>query len=1052
MEIPYNFHPKVVLRTPAEPFSDHLQRFEIAELLRDNAFLESLWLASPVLYEALLKYRDGGITEEREVTDLRHSLGKYFLRMRTRCTPFGLFSGCSVASWEAESPTRIIRAARTRHTRFDMHYLCAFAQHLAKLPFVRDGLAWFPNSSWYKIGDEVRYVEYHYVNGQRHHQICSVNFSEQLGMILQRAANGISVAEVVALLVEDGIDEEEAAEFTSELIASQLLVSSLDPAITGEEFLSQVVTLLRGIEPADNEQVKELVERLDSIAGLISRIDDQGVNPVVAYEEIITLVNKLGIPFDKAKLFQTDTFYQLAAGAVDTVWQSRILEALDVLGRLDSYQENGNLRSFMRRFQQRYEDREMPLLEVLDTETGIGYLENFSGDVVPMVDDLLGAGKPRPESLVSLSFRDKYLAEKLSGAFSAHVNAIELDPEELRELKAHWENLSPTLSVLFRLLPGNKILLENAIGSSAANFLGRFAHGSKEIHGIIKDIVETEDRTDADVIFAEIVHLPESRIGNVLLHPAFRRYEIPFLARPSVPGDYQIPLSDILVSVRKGQIYLRSAKRNKRIIPRLSTAHNYSFKALPVYQFLCDLQLQGKQGTLFFHWGALGGLFPCLPRVTCKEVVLSPAQWTLKKKDLDVLRSGGAVEWPARIAGFRAKWNLPAKLVLSDGDNELFLNLDDETSTRIWLDAVKNRDSFMLKEFLGAGEGTGVSDEAGSGLANQFIASLIRQTPSYAPIVLPQLTQTSGPVQRFSLGSEWVYLQLYCGARTADKILLSALGPLVTELLAGGLIDRFFFIRYNDPSFHLRLRLHLTRVEHLGPVLERFSQYIKPFEEQGFVWKVQTDTYGRELTRYGPSTMLLSEELFYIDSLWVLELLGWLDGLRQERGDAVHAQYRWLWLLRSIDEWLDVLGLSLDDKLETARYLKESYHAEFKTDKVLRGLLSDKYRVHKSSITALLDKSQDVDLGGEPILPELRKRNQRVMPEAAEIRQTLEAGQGEVSLPELLYSHIHMMANRVVTSESRLHELVLYDILHTWYRSVIGRRKYNKEQNIPLPA
>ena len=70
MEIPYNFHPNVVLRTPAEPFSDHLQRFEIADLLRDNAFLESLWLASPVLYEALLKYRDGGITEEREVTDL----------------------------------------------------------------------------------------------------------------------------------------------------------------------------------------------------------------------------------------------------------------------------------------------------------------------------------------------------------------------------------------------------------------------------------------------------------------------------------------------------------------------------------------------------------------------------------------------------------------------------------------------------------------------------------------------------------------------------------------------------------------------------------------------------------------------------------------------------------------------------------------------------------------------------------------------------------------------------------------------------------------------
>jgi len=1039
MEIPYNFHPNVVLRTPAEPFSDHLQRFEIAELLRDNAFLESLWLASPVLYEALLKYRDGGITEEREVTDLRHSLGKYFLRMRTRCTPFGLFSGCSVASWQEEKPTRIVRGARTRHTRLDMHYLCALAQHLAELPFVRDGLAWFPNSSWYKIGDEIRYVEYHYVNGQRHHQISSVSFSGQLGMILQKAANGISLEEVVALLVNEGI-------------ASQLLVSSLDPAITGEEFLSQVIAVLRGIGPADNEQVKELAERLESIAGLISRIDDQGVNPVAAYEEIIASVGKLGIPFETAKLFQTDTFHQLAQGGVDAVWQSRIIEALDILGRLDSHRENANLQSFARRFHQRYEDRELPLLEVLDTETGIGYLENFSGDVVPMVDDLLGAGKTRPESLVSLSFRDKYLAEKIFGAFSGQLTTIELDPEELRELKADWESLPPTMSVLFRLLPGGKLFLENANGSSAANFLGRFAHGSSEIHDIVKDIVEVEDRTDPDVIFAEIVHLPESRTGNVLLHPAFRRYEIPFLARPSVTAEDQIPLSDILVTVRNGRIYLRSAKLNKRIIPRLSTAHNYSFKALPVYQFLCDLQLQGKRGVLFFHWGALGDMFPFLPRVTCRSIVLSPAQWLFQKKDIDVLRNGGGVEWPARLAGFRAKWNLPAKLVLSDGDNELFLNLEDETSTRIWLDTVKKRDSFMLKEFLGAGDGTGVSDEAGSGLANQFIASLIRRVPSYPPIVVPQVVQAAEPAQRFSLGSEWVYLQLYCGARTADKILLSAVRPLVTELLAGGLIDRFFFIRYFDPSFHLRLRLHLTRVEHLGSVLEIFSQYIKPFEEQGFVWKIQTDTYQRELTRYGPSTMLFSEELFYIDSLWVLELLCWLDGLRQERGDAVHAQYRWLWVLRSIDEWLDVLGLSVDDKLAIARHLKEGFHAEFKTDKVLRGLLSDKYRVYKSSITALLDKSQDVDFEGQPILPELRKRNIRVMPVAGGIHQKLGEGKAGVALHELLYSHIHMMVNRVVTSESRLHELVLYDILYTWYRSVIGRKKYDKEQNISLPA
>jgi lantibiotic biosynthesis protein len=51
-------------------------------------------------------------------------------------------------------------------------------------------------------------------------------------------------------------------------------------------------------------------------------------------------------------------------------------------------------------------------------------------------------------------------------------------------------------------------------------------------------------------------------------------------------------------------------------------------------------------------------------------------------------------------------------------------------------------------------------------------------------------------------------------------------------------------------------------------------------------------------------------------------------------------------------------------------------------------------------------------------------------------------GRLEPQLHELLYSYIHMTLNRVIISEPRLHELVMYDLLFTHYRSCIERAKY----------
>ena len=205
-----------------------------------------------------------------------------------------------------------------------------------------------------------------------------------------------------------------------------------------------------------------------------------------------------------------------------------------------------------------------------------------------------------------------------------------------------------------------------------------------------------------DVIFAEIVHLPESRIGNILLRPVLRQYEIPYLAKPGVSEEFAIRPDDLYVSVKNNRIVLRSKRLNREIIPRMSTAHNYSGQnPMPVYHFLCDMQHQNGRAGLGFHWNETAQQLDYLPRVVYKNCILSQARWTVRGKEIkDFTGEKNDDVLLIKIKEWRDKRNIPEVVLLADGDNELYVDLNNPLSIRAWLSVVKKRVFFKLEEFL----------------------------------------------------------------------------------------------------------------------------------------------------------------------------------------------------------------------------------------------------------------------------------------------------------------------------------------------------------------
>ncbi|MEA2604173.1 MAG: lantibiotic biosynthesis protein [Acidobacteriota bacterium] len=1038
-------------------------RSRLAALADRPEVLEAVFLASPSLCESLAAWRaqpDGKKGQRAE-----RALLRYVYRMAARATPFGLFSGCSLGPVETApgSPTRIAvapRGAYERHTRLDMDYLFALCEDLGRDSGLREVLLYRPNTSLYRAAGRLRYAEARLENKVRSHHLVAVDASDFLEEALRRAEGGARARDVADALVAfdpDGeVTPEEAMEFVTELIDSQILVSDLSTPVTGPEAIHDLIAQLGSL--AANGAAAGAVERLAQARDALTALDAAGPGQEPArYEAIAETLRELPTPVEMSRLFQLDMVKPADRAVLGADVVEEIGHAVELLYRLASERPQEGLDKFRKDFNERYEGREIPLLEALDEEVGIGFERSADSgaEASPLLRGLALGGTPG-EPTVPWGRVQSVLLNKVHEALARGAKEIEITPEDLDRMApsdgSSGNSASPkspmpdSFHVMATLAAPSpealergefRLLFDNAGGPSGARLLGRFCHADPELSRHVEEHLRAEEARNPEALFAEIVHLPQGRIGNILARPVLREYEIPFLGRSGAPPERQIPVSDLRVSVAGNRIVLRSARLGREVIPRLTSAHNFWHGSLGVYRFLCMLQSQGQLGGLSWSWGALDGA-PFLPRVTCSRLVLTRASWWMTQTEIKALAKAKGAERFAAVQQWREKRGLPRLVALVDADNELLVDLDNVLSVDTFLDVVEERDRARLVEFF-----PGPDELPATGLEGRFLHEILvpwvrkPREAREAVTARPERGRTVAPALRrsFPPGSEWLYLKLYTGSSTADGLLREVVAPVAREALAEGMADGWFFIRYGDPEWHLRLRFHGRPAELGGRLLPRLHEELDPRLADGRLWKVQLDTYEREVERYGgPEGMLLAESIFEADSEAVLAIVGMLEG---DEG----ADVRWRIALRGIDMLLTDLGLEGEERMRTLRAMKESFAREFGGGKSLRVQLDQKFRKEGRSLVPLLDPAGDEASELAPALAVLHRRSERLAPLCAELRAREAAGRLNQSLADLAPSFVHMNVNRMIRSAGRAHELVLYDFLYQLHESRAARAR-----------
>jgi len=268
----------------------------------------------------------------------------------------------------------------------------------------------------------------------------------------------------------------------------------------------------------------------------------------------------------------------------------------------------------------------------------------------------------------------------------------------------------------------------------------------------------------------------------------------------------------------------------------------------------------------------------------------------------------------------------------------------------------------------------------------------------------------------FTPGSEWLYIKIYTGIKTADIILEEIIKPLVKDFQQNQYILKWFFVRYNDPKPHLRIRFKLSDTENYQPVSQRINDILQGYIESGEISNILIDTYKREIERYGDNTIEEAETLFCHNSLFVLECLRYED------------EEKIIICLYYIDLLLIQLGLSIPEKLDWIKNFNDGFKMEFNADKKLNSQLDIKYRDFKLKFAEFIDSDEFFEQRSYIIsnINESKDVSKKICKYYLSDKFFLQS---------FFQSIFHMNINRLFNSDQRLFEMIIYDYLLRYYKS-----------------
>lgn len=280
----------------------------------------------------------------------------------------------------------------------------------------------------------------------------------------------------------------------------------------------------------------------------------------------------------------------------------------------------------------------------------------------------------------------------------------------------------------------------------------------------------------------------------------------------------------------------------------------------------------------------------------------------------------------------------------------------------------------------------------------------------------------------FYPGEEWVYIKIYMNVMNSDEFILKVIDSYMSILGNKSMVSDWFFVRYYDPDFHLRLRLKLIDPSNLNYILSVLNKKIKKYSFD-FIYKIELSTYVREIERYGKNRILTTESVFSVDSTTVLKLI---------KLSEITGFSRWKIAILLINCIFKEWGFTLEYRYVCMKKLSDYFKLEFGYDMYNSKSLNKIYAQYKKDIESLLLKPRTDNV--------LNKIEDILFARFSEMNLLIKSNRNFKKKD--ICSYIHMSMNRLFKLNNRTYELVLYEVLKRVYKSLLIRREEYDENHI----